>query len=66
MYGNPLNDFLTSFILVPNLYGPHLENLWCLWWDAYDVIYTKGINVDEWDLLFSGINVYILKIVSDL
>ena len=28
--------------------------------------HTEGINVDEWDLSFSVMNVYILKIMSDL
>ena len=32
----------------------------------YDVMYTKVICVDEQDLLFSVMNVYILKIISDL
>ena len=31
---------------------------------AYDVMYTKGIRVDERDLLLSFINVYVLKIYS--
>ena len=33
---------------------------------VYDIMYIKGIRVDEWDLLFSVMNVYILKIMSDL
>ena len=33
---------------------------------VYDVMYTKGIPVDEQDLLFSVTNVYVLKIMSDL
>ena len=33
---------------------------------VYDIMYIKGIRVDERDLLFSVMNVYILKIMSDL
>ena len=33
---------------------------------VYDIMYIKGIHVDERDLLFSVMNVYILKIMSDL
>ena len=33
---------------------------------VYDVMYTEGIRVDERDLLFSVMNVYVLKIMSDL
>ena len=31
---------------------------------VYDVIYTKGIRVDEQNLLFSVMNAYVLKIYS--
>ena len=30
------------------------------------VMYTKDICVDEWDLLYHVVNVYVLKIMSDL
>ena len=33
---------------------------------VYDVMYTKGICVDERDLLFSVMNIYILKIMTDI
>ena len=33
---------------------------------VYDNMYTKGIQVDERDLLFTTINVYIIKIMADL
>ena len=64
MYQDPRNDSFTSFILLPILYGSFLEILPVF--DIYDVMYTKGIHVDEWDFLFSVMNVYILKIMSDL
>ena len=64
MYQDPRNDSFTSFILLPILYGSFLEILPVF--DIYDVMYTKGIHVDEWDFPFSVMNVYILKIMSDL
>ena len=64
MYQDPRNDSFTSFILLPILYGSFLEILPVF--DIYDVMYTKGIHVDEWDFLFSVMNVYILKTMSDL
>ena len=65
MYQDPRSDSFTSFILLPILYGSFLEILPVF--DIYDVMYTKGgIHVDEWDFLFSVMNVYILKIMSDL
>ena len=33
---------------------------------VYDVMFSKGIHGDERDLLFSVMNVYALKIMSDL
>ena len=33
---------------------------------VYDTMYTRGIRVDERDLLFSAMNVYIIKVMADL
>ena len=32
----------------------------------YDTMYTRGIRIDERDLLFTCINVYIIKVMADL
>ena len=48
----------------------HFLNSCCIFDDmlaaVYDTMYTKNIRVDERDLLFSAINIYIIKLMADL